>query len=124
VAATLRDLAAVCGQDRPGAVCRELTKVHETIVRGSLAELAEAAAAGAHGGEGGIPARGEFALVVGTWSAAVRSSAADDAARLEAARAEVEALVTSGVARGDAARRVAAATGLPRRGLYGHDAAR
>ncbi|MEA2610640.1 MAG: rRNA (cytidine1402-2-O)-methyltransferase, partial [Chloroflexota bacterium] len=46
VAATLDDLAAACGADRPGAVCRELTKLHETIVRGTLGELAEAARAG------------------------------------------------------------------------------
>ena len=32
LAATLRDLAAACGADRPGAVCRELTKLHEQIV--------------------------------------------------------------------------------------------
>ena len=46
VAATLRDLAEACGPDRPGAVCRELTKLHESIVRGSLGELAAAAGAG------------------------------------------------------------------------------
>ena len=115
VAATLRDLAAACGLDRPGAVCRELTKLHETIVRGTLDELATAAAAGT------IPARGEFVLVVGARTAgsadpAGAAVAAEDA--LAAARAEVARLVASGVARGDAARRVAAATGLPRRGLY------
>ena len=36
VAATLADLAAACGADRPAAICRELTKLHEEIVRGSL----------------------------------------------------------------------------------------
>ncbi|TMC65309.1 MAG: 16S rRNA (cytidine(1402)-2'-O)-methyltransferase, partial [Chloroflexi bacterium] len=40
VAATLGDLAEACGGGRPGAVCRELTKLHETIVRGSLGDLA------------------------------------------------------------------------------------
>ena len=34
LAATLRDLAAACGPDRPGAVCRELTKLHEQVVEG------------------------------------------------------------------------------------------
>ena len=38
---------------------------------------------------------------------------------LSAARSEVERTVASGVARGEAARRVAAATGIPRRQLYG-----
>jgi 16S rRNA (cytidine1402-2'-O)-methyltransferase len=118
VAATLRDLASACGADRPAAVCRELTKLHETIVRGSLGELAEAAAAGR------IPARGEFALVVGAWPGGrpVSVEAAIDA--LEAARAEVERLVTAGTARGEAARRVAVSTGLSRRQLYGADRVR
>ncbi len=52
LAATLRDLAAVCGGARAGAVCRELTKLHETISRGTLASLAEAAAGGADPGPG------------------------------------------------------------------------
>ena len=130
VAATLRDLAAACGADRPAAVCRELTKIHETIVRGTLGSLAEAAAGGdvsggraAPGEPGHIPARGEFVLVVGAWADARPAAPADVPATLEAARAEVDALVAGGVARGEAARRVAAATGLPRRQLYGADSA-
>jgi 16S rRNA (cytidine1402-2'-O)-methyltransferase len=120
VAATLRDLAAACGDERPGAVSRELTKVHETIVRGSLGELAAAAA------DGTIPPRGEFTVVVGSWSGArppgAQAVTADDA--ISSARDEVERLVGDGVARGEAARRVAAATGLPRRSLYGADRSR
>jgi 16S rRNA (cytidine1402-2'-O)-methyltransferase len=113
VAATLADLAAACGADRPGAVCRELTKLHESIVRGSLADLAELARSGE------IPARGEFALVVGAgWGSG--STPADNSVAAEAAaRVDVERLVASGVARGDAARRVAALTGINRRKLYG-----
>jgi 16S rRNA (cytidine1402-2'-O)-methyltransferase len=112
VAAALADLAAACGGDRAGAVCRELTKLHESIVRASLAELAELARSGE------IPARGEFVLVVG----AGRGSAVATVAPAEAeaaARTEVERLVASGVARGDAARRVATETGITRRKLYG-----
>ena len=41
LAATLAELAAVFGPGRRGAVCRELTKTHEEVIRGSLAELAE-----------------------------------------------------------------------------------
>jgi 16S rRNA (cytidine1402-2'-O)-methyltransferase len=119
VAATLHDLAASCGPDRPGAVCRELTKIHESIVRGTLGSLAADAEP-----DGGIPARGEFVLVVGSWPGGRPGSVADEAAALTAAQAEVEALVQDGMARGDAARRVAAATGLPRRRLYGHDSPR
>jgi 16S rRNA (cytidine1402-2'-O)-methyltransferase len=114
----LRELAVACGSDRPGAVCRELTKLHEAIVRGSLGELAAAA-----GPEGKIPPRGEFAIVVGAWPGAGRPAEIGDVERLAAGRAEVNELVAAGLARGDAARRVAAATGLPRRRLYGHDEA-
>jgi 16S rRNA (cytidine1402-2'-O)-methyltransferase len=117
VAATLRDLAAACGPDRPGAVCRELTKLHEGIVRGTLGELAQAAATGT------IPARGEFVLVVGMQGAAGDAGGADAItsdpdATVRAALAEVQALVDAGTPRGLAAKRVAAATGLPRRRLY------
>ena len=114
VAGTLRDLADVCGPERPAAVCRELTKLHETVSRGALGDLAEAA------GSGAIPARGEFVIVVGAWTGAgAPAGERDSAAAMDAARAEVERLVAEGLARTDAARRVAAATGLPRRTLYG-----
>lgn len=109
VAGTLRDLAAACGDGRVGAIARELTKIHEQVVRGTLAELAGAVA------DGSIPARGEFVLVVGMGEPA--STLGEDDA-LAAAQAAVERLVADGVARGDAARRVAAETGVPRRRLY------
>jgi 16S rRNA (cytidine1402-2'-O)-methyltransferase len=119
IATTLVDLAAACGADRPAAIGRELTKLHEEIVRGSLGELA----ARARSGE--LTLRGEFALVVGAWTAArievesasgtVVASAADAEA---AALAEVERRVAAGSSRGDAARTVAAETGIPRRRLY------
>jgi 16S rRNA (cytidine1402-2'-O)-methyltransferase len=44
IAATLADLAAQLGNDRRAVVARELTKAHETIYRGTLAELAQRAA--------------------------------------------------------------------------------
>lgn len=118
VAGTLRDLAAACGAARVGAVCRELTKLHEQIVRGPLGELAEAAGAG-----GAIPARGEFALVVGMGSVSGSAAVTADAgtsgdAALGDALVEVERLVHDGVARGDAARQVSASSGIPRRRLY------
>jgi 16S rRNA (cytidine1402-2'-O)-methyltransferase len=113
VAATLTDLAGACGAARPGAVCRELTKLHETIERGPLGELATAAA------DGRIPARGEFTLVIGAWTSA-RPPESEEAAAdtLRDARAEVERLVAEGLGRSEAARRVAATSGLPRRQLY------
>ena len=114
MAATLRDLAAVAGKDRPAAVCRELTKMHESIVRGTLAELAAAASNGA------IPARGEFVIVIGSTESSdgTEPNASTDEAVANAV-SRVETLVASGVARGDAARRIANETGIPRRRLYG-----
>ena len=56
LAVTLTELAASHGEDRPAVVCRELTKTHEEIVRGPLAELA--------GWAGSGTVRGEITLVV------------------------------------------------------------
>ena len=56
LAVTLTELAASHGEDRQAVVCRELTKTHEEIVRGPLAELA--------GWAGSGPVRGEITLVV------------------------------------------------------------
>jgi 16S rRNA (cytidine1402-2'-O)-methyltransferase len=65
LAGTLKELAASHGEDRRAVVCRELTKTHEEIVRGTLAELAAWAAAPAAGkGSGSDAVRGEITLVV------------------------------------------------------------
>ena len=116
VTATLRDLVAACGPERPAAICRELTKLHEEIVRAPLGQLAERA------GGGKLTLRGEFAIVVGQQPGGAPASAASEAAAddaLAAAKAEVERLIAGGASRGDAARRVATATRIPRRRLYG-----
>ena len=83
LAATLRDLAAACGADRPAEVCRELTKLHEQIARGTLAELVAAVS------DGSIPARGEVVLVVagrGAGLAAERAAADAHRGRARAGR--------------------------------------
>jgi 16S rRNA (cytidine1402-2'-O)-methyltransferase len=116
VTATLRDFAAACGPERIGAICRELTKLHEEIIRAPIGELARRAA------DGELTLRGEFAFVIGEQPGGPPRTAATEAvaeAALEAARADVETLVAGGTSRGDAARRVAGATGIPRRRLYG-----
>jgi 16S rRNA (cytidine1402-2'-O)-methyltransferase len=110
-AATLGDLAAACGAERAAALCRELTKMHEEIRRGPLGELAAAAIMD--------PPRGEVTIVVaGRPPAGPGADEAADPASLEAARARVEALVMGGLRRAEAARRVAAETGLSRRDLF------
>jgi len=83
VAATLAELRASHGDDRAAVVCRELTKTHEEIVRGPLAELAAWAAAREQE-SGGV--RGEITLVLAGVGQAVAKAAARDSAR-EARRA-------------------------------------
>jgi 16S rRNA (cytidine1402-2'-O)-methyltransferase len=100
--ASLRVLAAVLG-DRPAAVCRELTKRFEEVVRGPLSVLSE------HYAE---PPRGEVTLVLaqGSPSATSRSD--------EAAGAAVAELVRAGTPRRTAADVVARLTGSSRNALY------
>jgi 16S rRNA (cytidine1402-2'-O)-methyltransferase len=110
-AATLRDLAAACGPDRPAALCRELTKLHEEVRRGTLAELTAEAQQ--------RPPRGEVTLVVaGRPTPDPSRTAEGDPEDLALARRRVAVLVGSGLTRATAAKQVAAETGLPRRDLY------
>ncbi|MBI3503813.1 MAG: 16S rRNA (cytidine(1402)-2'-O)-methyltransferase [Proteobacteria bacterium] len=100
---TLAAMAEVLGP-RAACVLRELTKLHEERRAGTLGELAAHYLAN--------EARGEIVLVVGPPDAAAPS--APDPAEIDA---KIEAaLATLGVR--DAADRVAAATGLPRRPIY------
>jgi 16S rRNA (cytidine1402-2'-O)-methyltransferase len=63
---SLDDLLSACGPDRPVAVCRELTKLHEEVWRTTTAEAAERAR--------GAKARGEYVLVLGPLPAAPRQT--------------------------------------------------
>jgi 16S rRNA (cytidine1402-2'-O)-methyltransferase len=108
VAATLADIAAAAGSHRRAALARELTKLHEEVWRGSLAELVARAAA--------EPPRGEVTIVVG--GAEPSASADPPAADLPTARREVDRLAAAGMSRSAAAREVAQRTGLPRRELF------
>jgi 16S rRNA (cytidine1402-2'-O)-methyltransferase len=101
LAATLTLLAAADPQ-RPVAVCRELTKLHEEVRRGTAAELAEYYRA--------APARGEIVLVIGAADAA--RAALQDA--LEALRD----LIDAGAKARPAAAAVAKLTGLRANELY------
>ncbi len=105
VAATLADLAAIFGADRRAAVCRELTKTHEEVRRGTVADLAEWAA-------GNV--RGEIVIVVGGAAGASAAVEVDDATLAAA----VGVLVADGVSRRDAVDRVAASHGVARRRVY------
>jgi 16S rRNA (cytidine1402-2'-O)-methyltransferase len=80
LASTLTELEASHGGDRAAVVCRELTKTHEEIRRGTLAELAKWAA-DLESKSAGAGVRGEITLVVAGLSRAVAKAAARDAAR-------------------------------------------
>lgn len=99
----LEDLAGACGPSRRGVVARELTKLHEEVVRGSLTELCEWASG---------PVKGEVVIVVA--GAAEASAATTDEELLAAA----QALVAGGMSRRDAAAATAAAHGASRRRVY------
>ncbi len=102
VAATLAILADI-DPDRPVAVCRELTKIHEEVVRGPARQLADRYAQ--------APPKGEVALVVGP---AQPTADADDAPALTAVRRLVEAGAKPRVA----AQVVAELTGTKANALY------
>ena len=102
--AALTAMAAAFGEDRPAAVCRELTKTHEEVVRGGLAELARWASEGV---------RGEVTLVVsGRTGPAVVPSGPAELAELVAAEE------AAGSTRKDAIRSIAPRAGLPKREVY------
>src|SRR5262249_38304412 len=102
LADTLTDAVDVLGGDRRAAVCRELTKTHEEIVRGTLGELATWAADGV---------LGEITVVL---------AGATPKADLDTLVADVNALVEDGMRVKDACARVVEANpGAPsRRELY------
>lgn len=100
---TLEDLVGACGPDRRVAVARELTKLHEEVWRGTLAEALAWTAEQAP--------RGELVLVLD--GAPAPGPATDD--DVEAA---VRARLAAGRSAKDAAAEVAAALGVPKRRAY------
>jgi 16S rRNA (cytidine1402-2'-O)-methyltransferase len=100
--ASLRSLAA-SQPERPVAVCRELTKRFEEVLRGTASELAERI---------GEPPKGEITLVLGAAEVRVREVGVD------AAAAAVAELAAAGVPRRRAAEVVGRLTGVPRNRLY------
>jgi len=107
LAASLRDLLDACGGERTAAVARELTKLHETVVRGTLATLAAHFAA--------TPPRGEIVIVIGP--ATTSTDATQAVPEPSDARALAERLAAEGL-RGRDLRAALSAQGVPRDDAY------
>ncbi|MEI6373050.1 MAG: 16S rRNA (cytidine(1402)-2'-O)-methyltransferase [Actinomycetes bacterium] len=103
LAAMLTALESAFGRARAAAVCRELTKTHEEVVRGTLSDLVAWT-------EGGV--RGEVTLVVAGADASAEQVSGDDLV------ARVQALVALGSDRREAISEVARTSGLPRRAVF------
>ena len=102
---TLEDMAEVFGEDRSISLCRELTKLHEEVVRttlgGAIAKYRENAP------------KGEFVLVLAGATETLRESAtAEDAAK------RVAELMESGLSRKDAIKQTAKELDLPKNVVY------
>lgn len=106
--ASLADMVHAFGGTRQAAVCRELTKVHEEVIRGALSDLLTWAT-----GE----VRGEITVVVDGASSEEVRSAAGLSTDEGIAAAVVEAMA-EGASRKDAVAQVAARSGLPKRRVY------
>lgn len=101
----LRDLAELAGGERRAVVARELTKLHEEVRSGSLAELGEHYSS--------IEPRGEITVVL-----AGTGTPPEPPDRSEEARARALALLAGGATRREATRRLIAELGLPRNEAY------
>ena len=103
--ATLQDMATVFGPERPISLCRELTKLHEEVVRTTLGQAIERYTADAP--------RGEFVLVIaGAPETQKPAATATDAAT------RVAQLVESGMSRKDAIKQTALELDLPKNVVY------
>ena len=102
---TLEDMAEAFGPDRPISLCRELTKLHEEVVRTTLGEAIVKYTA--------QPPKGEFVLVIaGAPEQEKEVATADDAA------AHVQALMSQGLSLKDAIRQTAKDLDLPKNIVY------
>lgn len=103
--ATLQDMAAVFGPERPISLCRELTKLHEEVIRTTLGGAVELYTQ--------QPPRGEFVLVLAGCEKPVQPEAT-----LKDAAERVAALIESGLSRKDAVKQTAKELNLPKNEVY------
>ena len=102
---TLEDMARVFGEDRPLSLCRELTKLHEEVVRTTLGQAVEKYTEN--------PPKGEFVLILaGAPMKEKETATAEDAA------ARVARLMDEGLSRKDAVKQTAKELDLPKNVVY------
>ena len=106
---TLEDLRDTFGEDRPISLCRELTKIHEEVLRTTLGDAV------AHFTQ--IPPKGEFVLIV----AGAPEEEKETASSTDAAQ-RVAQLIEQGLSRKDAVKQTAQELGLPKNVVYEMDA--
>ena len=102
---TLSDMAEVFGSDRPLSLCRELTKLHEEVVRTTLAEALERYTQ--------TPPKGEFVLIV----AGAKPEEKEIPSETDAA-ARLAELIAQGLSRKDAVKQTAKELGLSKNAVY------
>ena len=102
---TLKDMADTFGSERPISLCRELTKLHEEVVRTTLGEALEAYT--------NQPPKGEFVLVVA--GAPVQE---ESCATAEDAAVRAKELMRNGLSRKDAVKQAAKELDLPKNVVY------
>ena len=102
---TLADMAEVFGGDRPLSLCRELTKLHEEVVRTTLAEALERYTEN--------PPKGEFVLIV----AGAKPEEKEIPSETDAA-ARLAELIAQGLSRKDAVKQAAKELGLSKNAVY------
>ncbi len=107
IADTLADMRDAFGADRPAVLARELTKLFETVLDGSLADLAQRVATDAD------QRKGEFVVLV-------QGAASDEDARIAEGR-RLYAKLGEHLPPSTAAKLAAELTGAPRKALYGSD---
>ena len=103
--ATLEDMAEAFGNDRPISLCRELTKLHEEVVRTTLGQAIEKYTS--------QPPKGEFVLVVAGAAPIERPAATENDAALR-----VQQLMAQGLSRKDAIKQAAKDLDLPKNVVY------
>jgi 16S rRNA (cytidine1402-2'-O)-methyltransferase len=104
ISETIEALRRACGGDRPGAICREMTKTYEEVVRGTLDELHEWTLS--------KEMLGEFTVVISGYDAKSRDVSSDEIAAM------VKRFESTGITRKEAITMTAKELRIPKRKVF------